>query len=129
MRSQRSNNAGKGFSPSAIGDTFEQEVREGCTKGRKGKAGCIQDLARCLVLEPDHRGIAKLLHRLSELKKTQPAFADIEIDRHREFWEAVRLGDFEAVDTGLAEITHRRTYSRPTPPGKAISTIHKSQGP
>jgi hypothetical protein len=31
-------------------------------------------------------------------------------------------------DAGLAEITHRRTYSRPKPPEKAISIIHKAKG-
>ena len=50
------------------------------------------------------------------------------MDCHKEFWEAVRLGSFEDLDTGLAEITHRRIYSRPKPPDKAISTIHKAKG-
>jgi DNA helicase-2/ATP-dependent DNA helicase PcrA len=50
------------------------------------------------------------------------------MDCHKEFWDAVHLGDFETADTGLAEITHRRTYSRPMPPEKAISTIHKAKG-
>lgn len=119
---------GKGFSPSAFGNVFEQEVRDGCTKSRKGKPATIQDLARCIVAGPNHRGVAKMLRRLSELTTTDPAFADIKIDCLREFWDAVRLGDFAAVDTGLAEITHRRTYSRPKPPARAISTIHKAKG-
>jgi superfamily I DNA/RNA helicase len=69
-----------------------------------------------------------MLRRLSELKNTDRAFAAIEIDCYREFWDAVRLGDFDTVDGGFAEITHRRTYSQPKPPAKAISTIHKAKG-
>lgn len=119
---------GKGFSPSAFGDKFKQEVSEGCTGKRRGKPATIQELARFLVTEADHRGVAKILRRLSELKTTDRDFADIEMDYRREFWDAIRLGDFDTVDAGLAEITHRRTYSHPKPPEKAISTIHKAKG-
>jgi DNA helicase-2/ATP-dependent DNA helicase PcrA len=69
-----------------------------------------------------------MLRRLSAFKDVDAAFAAIEMDHHKEFWDAVRLGDFEDADTGLAEITHRRTYARPKPPAKAISTIHKAKG-
>ena len=119
---------GKGFSPSAFGDRFEQEAREGCTAKCRGKPPMIQELARFLVAEADHHGVAKMLRRLAELKTTDDDFADIKMDCHREFWDAIRLGDFDTVDAGLAEITHRRTYSRPKPPEKAISTIHKAKG-
>jgi hypothetical protein len=119
---------GKGFSPSAFGNAFEQEVREGCTRNRKGKPGMIQQLAHFLVTNPTHQGVAKMLHRLSELKTTEAAFADIQMDCHKEFWDAVRLGDFETVDVGFAEITHRRAYSRSKPPDRAISTVHKAKG-
>ena len=119
---------GKGFSPSAFGDTFQKEVQEGCTGKRRGKPAMIQELARFLVLEPDHHGVAKMLRRLSELKNTDTDFSDIELDCHREFWEAIRLGGFNTIETGLTEITNRRTYSRPKPPQKAISTIHKAKG-
>jgi UvrD-like helicase C-terminal domain/AAA domain len=119
---------GKGFSPSAFGNRFEQEAREGCTKSCRGKPALIQELAAFLVAQSDHRGIAKMLRRLSELTTIDPGFATIELDYHQEFWDAIRLGNFDAVDVGLAEITHRRTYSRPKPPEKAISTIHKAKG-
>ena len=122
------NDVGKGFSPSAFGNAFEQEVREGCTKSRRGKPAAIQELARFLVADPGHQGVARTLRRLSELKTTDAAFAGIQLDCHKEFWDAVHLGDFETADVGLAEITHRRTYSRPKPPDKAISTIHKAKG-
>jgi hypothetical protein len=119
---------GKGFSPSAFGNRFEQEARAGCTGKCRGKPAMIQELAHFLVAEPNHYGAAKMLRRLSELKSTDPDFADIAIDCQKEFWDAVRLGDFDTVDAGLAEITNRRIYSRPKPPAKAISTIHKAKG-
>lgn len=119
---------GKGFTPSAFGDLFEEEVQTGCRRQRRGKPALIQDIARFLVSEPNHRGVAKMLHRLAELKRSHDAFAAIEMDHGKEFWEAVRLGGFEDLEAGFSEITHRRTYSRPNPPDKAISTIHKAKG-
>ena len=86
------NDIGKGFSPSAFGDRFEKEVRDGCYGKSRGKPATIQELARFLLMEPDHRGVAKMLRRLAELKQSDPDFSDIEIDCHKEFWEAVRLG-------------------------------------
>jgi DNA helicase-2/ATP-dependent DNA helicase PcrA len=119
---------GKGFSPSAFGDRFVKEAREGCTGWASGKPAAIQDLARLLVVDPDHRGVAKVLRQLAILKRCRSDFANIEVDCHKEFWEAVRLGGFEDAVNGFAEITHHRTYSRPKPPLKAISTIHKAKG-
>jgi len=63
------NDVGKGFSPSAFGDRFEKEVREGCTARSRGKPATIQELGRFILAEPDHRGVAKLLARLAELKR------------------------------------------------------------
>lgn len=117
-----------GFSPSAFGDIFEQEAGDGCTRNRSGKPAAIQELARFLVVEPDHRGVAKMLRSLTEKMAATGTFADIEIDCHKEFWDAVRLGEFETPDAGVAEITHRRTYSHPKPPPRAISTIYKAKG-
>ncbi len=119
---------GKGFSPSAFGNRFEKEVREGCTGNCRGKPATIQELARFLVAEANHCGVAKMLRRLSELTTTDEDFTDIKIDCRREFGEAIRLGDFDTADSGFAEITHRRIYARPKPPEKAISTIHKAKG-
>jgi hypothetical protein len=119
---------GKGFSPSAFGNRFEKEARDGCTGNCRGIPATIQELARFLVNEPNHCGVARMLRRLSELATTDSNFADIKIDCRKEFWEATRLGDFDTADNGFAEITHRRIYSRPKPPDKAISTIHKAKG-
>lgn len=119
---------GKGFSPSAFGDRFEQEAKDGCTCSCSGKPAEIQALARFLVNEPNHFGVAKMLRRLSDLASSGGYFSDVKIDCPREFWEATYLGDFDSAENGFAEITHRRTYSRPKPPDKAISTIHKAKG-
>ena len=122
------NDVGKGFSPSAFGNRLILEATEGCTKSASGKPALIQELARFLTVEPDHRGVSKMLRRLREMKDQQPAFGIIEIDHSKEFWEAVGLGGYESPDIGLAEIVHRRTYMRPSPPARAISTIHKAKG-
>lgn len=120
---------GKGFSASAFGDDFEREITEGCAKSRKGKPAAIQELARFVLKNPDHRGVAAMLRHLEDRKGAKdPVFAEIEFDNYREFKEAIRLGNFADAEAGLAEITHHRTYSRPKPPAKAISTIHKAKG-
>lgn len=119
---------GKGFSPSAFGDRFEKEVRDRCTARSRGKSATIQNLARLLLAEPDHRGVAKTLAHLAELRQSDQDFSTIEIDHYKEFWEAVKLGTFEDPDNGFAEITNRRNYARGKPPEKAISTIHKAKG-
>ena len=49
--------------------SFEKEHAKRCTENRRGKAVTIQELARFLVVEADHRGVAKMLRRLWELKK------------------------------------------------------------
>ena len=36
--------------------------------------------------------------------------------------------DFETPEIGLADLAHRRAYSRPKPPDRAISTVHKAKG-
>ena len=119
---------GKGFSPSVFGKIFEREVREGCSRTHRGRPEKVQELARLLLADPGHHGVSAVLHRLGELATTDPDFADVKIDCNREFWDAIRLDEFETVDEGLAEITHRRNYSRPRPPDRAISIIHKAKG-
>jgi len=122
------NEIGKGFSPSAFGDRFQKETRDGCRARVSGKPAAVQALARHIVARPDHRGVANALHELATLRRSNSVFADIEVDRCNEFKEAIRLGGFDDIDTGFSEITHHRTYSRPRPPDKAISTIHKAKG-
>src|SRR5258708_4283002 len=107
---------GKGFSPSAFGNDFVREATEGCTKRRSGKPATIQSLARHVVDDPSHRGVSKVLTRIGVLKKSDAAFSEVEVDHYSEFHDAIRLGDFENIEEGLAEITHRRTHSRPQRP-------------
>lgn len=117
-----------GFSPSSFGNRFEAEVAERCSKSTRGKPAAIQELARLVVEAPDHRGAAGMLKRLHELTQSDPSFAEIKVDSLREFWDAVHLGEFESPAEGLAELAHRRSYVRPRPPDRAISTIHKAKG-
>lgn len=119
---------GKGFSPSAFGDRLVREAEEGCTRTTVGKPARLQELARLLVAEPDHRGVARMLRRLRELMEQEPGFNVVAIDHQKEFWDAVHLGDHDDPEIGLAEITHRRSYARAGPPPQAISTIHKAKG-
>lgn len=118
----------KGFSPSQFGRAFEAEVRDGCSSKRRGQPAAIQELARFLVEEPDHRGVAKMLNRAHELREQGERFRDVELDLAQEYRDAMRLGDFDTAATGHAEIARRRTYSYLRPPPRAISTIHKAKG-
>ncbi len=118
----------KGFSPSAFADRFQKEVQDGCAARCRGKPATIQALGQYIVAEPDHRGVAMMLRRLAELRKSDSDFAAVELDCQKEYWDAVRLGDLGDLDAGLIEITNRRTYARPRPPARAISTIHKAKG-
>lgn len=120
---------GKGFSASAFGNDLLKEISEGCAKPKQGKRAAIQNLARFVLKSPDHRGVASVLHYLDARKRAKdPIFAQLEFDNYREFQEAIRLGRFPDAETGLAEVSSQRSYSRPKPPAKAISTIHKSKG-
>jgi DNA helicase-2/ATP-dependent DNA helicase PcrA len=69
-----------------------------------------------------------MLHRLSELKSSDPAFKGVKLDYHSEFWDAVRLGQFDDPNEGFTKISRRRSYARPSVPTKAISTVHKAKG-
>jgi DNA helicase-2/ATP-dependent DNA helicase PcrA len=117
-----------GFTDSGFANTFTQDVTEGCQRARRSKPAKLQDLARLIVDEPDHRGASKVLSRLAELRAADDDFRPIQIDAFREFQEGSRLGGFDTPEAGFAELSHRRTYIRPRPPDKSISTIHKAKG-
>jgi hypothetical protein len=119
---------GVGFSDSAFGDAFEGEVATGCTASRRGKPATLQALGRIVLEQPDHRGAAAMLAHVSELIRTNPAFSAIKIDHHREFNDAIRIGEFEDCEHAATEIARRRSYSRRAPPERCISTIHKAKG-
>lgn len=117
-----------GFSPSAYGNTFLTEVSGGCNGKRSGKPATLQALGKMILDQPNHKGVAKVLQRLNQLIATDPAFQVVKIDCPREFWDAVRIGEFDDADEGFAEVSRRRSYTRPSPPAKAISTVHKAKG-
>lgn len=119
---------GIGFTQSAFGTALVNEVATFCAERRRGKPKLIQDLARLLVAEPDHRGAGKVLRRIFELRSSEEAFSVVKIDRARELQEAMKLAEFDNVDAGLAALTHRRAYSGAKPPSRAVSTIHKAKG-
>jgi len=118
-----------GFSASSHGDRFAHEVASGCRKSSTGKPALIQQLARCIIDNPTHVGVAACLDRLAEFVASKTSgFDAVHIDHRREFWDAVRLGDFADPEEGLAELHRRRSFARPLPPRKSISTIHKAKG-
>jgi AAA domain/UvrD-like helicase C-terminal domain len=121
-------NVAVGFSASAFGNSFTDEVKTGATKTRRGKPALIQELARMVLADPTHRGVAAMLQRIEELAAKEEAFSGIKIDHQREYREAIQLGSFSDMAQGHAELTRRRSAMRPTPPRKALSTVHKAKG-
>lgn len=118
-----------GFSPSSHGNRFMKEVSEGCSKTTHGKPAHIQALGRYILREPNHIGISKCLQHLHDLSEQRtPGFENIKIDYRREYRDAVRIGEFADAEEGHAEINRRRSFARPMPTRRAISTIHKAKG-
>jgi DNA helicase-2/ATP-dependent DNA helicase PcrA len=117
-----------GFTSSLDGKILIAEVASGCVKARRHKPGIIQDLARLLLKSPDHRGVAAVLENLERLSREDERFNGIKIDHTLEYHEAIQLAAFATVDLGHAELARRRTFARPRPPPKAISTVHKAKG-
>lgn len=118
-----------GFSPTAFSSEFLKEIAAGCSARRRGKPATLQELGRYLLAQPDHHGVAAALHRLEALVRSNPAFfGSIHIDLRQEFHDAIRLREFEDCEEGLSEINRRRTHGRPSPPIRAISTVHKAKG-
>lgn len=122
-------NISAGYSATSHGNRLLQEVREGCVKAARGKPALLQKIAQLMLDSPDHKGAASAIAKIEQYRSDkEPGFADIKIDHIRELRDAIRLKDFEHPDEALAELHRRRSYARPTPPAKAISTIHKAKG-
>ncbi len=118
-----------GFSPSAFGNRFRQEVEQGCTAAARGKPAQLQAMARLLIEEPDHKGVSKCVALVKELSEQEVnGFGAITIDHRSEFNDAIRIGTYPSAAEALSELHRRRTYARPMPPSRAISTIHKAKG-
>jgi DNA helicase-2/ATP-dependent DNA helicase PcrA len=118
----------KGFSPSAYGNSLLAEVRNGCVARRRLMPAKLQALGRIFLEEPNHRGAARFLLSVEALARSDSDFAQVELDCHHEFWDAVRLKEFENPSEGFAEISRRRSSMRQSVPAKALSTIHKAKG-
>lgn len=117
-----------GFSNSAYGNTFKQEITQACSSPKRGKPGKIQTIAEYILNQPNHRGIASALAQLDNLMRTDRAFKDIKLDMRREFKEAIQLADYDNLYEGVKHLNLRRTVSRHPLPPRAISTIHKAKG-
>jgi DNA helicase-2/ATP-dependent DNA helicase PcrA len=117
-----------GFSPSAYGNALLLEVCNGCVSRRNGKPAKLQALGRILLTEPDHKGVAKFLRQIESLASVDADFVNVKVDCRREFWDAVRLGEFESPAEGFAEISRRRSSVRQVVPAKCLSTVHKAKG-
>ena len=122
------NGVATGFSASAYGNTLLAEVTEGCVAKRSGKPAKLQALGRLILDQPNHEGVANVLRKLNELIATDPSFENVKLDHRQEFWDAIRIGQFDDPYEGFAELSRRRSYARPALPPKAISTIHKAKG-
>ncbi|MGP4689348.1 ATP-dependent helicase [Agrobacterium pusense] len=118
-----------GFIDSTHGQRVRQEVAENCSRSTRGLPAHLQSISRILAENPDHRGVSRALSHLRDLAVSRvPGFTKIAVDLKSEFHDAIKLGGFDSVEEGFAEITRRRTFSHPHPPLKCISTIHKSKG-
>jgi len=118
-----------GFGASTHGDRLVKEVREGCVKRCRNKPARLQQLGRLILEQPDHIDVAKCLTNLAQLIDDRVAgFESIKVDQRREFRDALRLIEFDDPEEGLTEIARRRSFARPMPTSKAISTIHKAKG-
>lgn len=117
-----------GFSASAFGNRLQAEVESNCSKATRGKPQRLQDLARLILEKPNHVGVSAFLAQLDLFRRSDSGFTEVKIDYRNEFWDAVRLKEFDSAADGFAELSRRRTAWRPSPPAKMISTIHKAKG-
>lgn len=118
-----------GFSNTSHGSLLLREIREGCIRKTKGKPADIQSIARQILDDPAHTGVAAALALLRDLINDKKAgFDQIKVDYRVEFRDAIRLGMFTDPDEAFAEIARKRSYTRPSLPARALSNIHKAKG-
>ena len=118
-----------GFSPSSHGDRFLKEVAEKCTSKATKKPLLLQNLARRLLDSPDHIGVSGLLGELKNLVVSgAPGFTDVKIDYWSALNDAIRLGGYLDGRDGLNQMQRKRSYLRPRPPERCLSTVHKAKG-
>jgi len=118
-----------GFTLSSHGQRFIEEITTDCKKKASKKPLLIQNLAKYLIAEPNHKGASKLLGELDRyITHNLAGFDCVKIDLKREFWDALRLGDFDCVIEAEKALQSRRTHHTLHLPPKCISTIHKAKG-
>lgn len=118
-----------GFSESSHGRLLLREVREGCTRTTGGKPGSIRTVARCIVDDASHTGVAAALCTIRKLVEERAnGFEEVRVDHPAEFREAIRLGDFTSADEGYSAIARQRPHRRPAPPSRVLCSIHKAKG-
>ncbi len=118
-----------GFSESSHGRLLLREVREGCARSTDGKPGNIRTVARCIVDDADHTGVAAALATIRKLVDERAnGFENVRIDHRAEFRDAIRMGDFASPDEGYSAIARQRSHRRPAPPARVLCSIHKAKG-
>ncbi len=118
-----------GFSRSTHGDRLLHEIRERCARPTTGKPANIQKIARRIIDEPSLVGVAAAIKEVGSLvERKEAGFDKVKIDHRVEFRDAIRLGEFADPDEAFAEIARKRSYSRPSPPRRFLSSIAKAKG-
>lgn len=118
-----------GFSKSSHGDRLINEIRNGATRPTTGKPANIQAIARCLLADPSHTGAAAALDLIRAYIEAKAAgFDTVKLDLRSEFKDAIRIGQFASADEAFTEISRKRSYARPSPPKRVLSSIHKAKG-
>lgn len=118
-----------GFSPSSHGDRLLQEVRTGAARPTIGKPANIQEVARCLLNNPSHKGVSDALEKINMLAQEAAAgFDSVKIDYRSELRDAILIGQFGDPEEGFAEVSRMRSCSHPSLPKKVLSSIHKAKG-
>jgi len=118
-----------GFSKSSHGDRLLDEVRNGATRHTIGKPANIQAVAQCLLTAPSHTGVAAALDLIRVFIEGKAAgFDAVKVDFRAEFNDAIRIGQFAGPDEAFSEISRKRSYARPSPPKRVLSSIHKAKG-
>lgn len=110
-------------------DRLVEEVRRRAARPTTGAPANLQAVARCLLDDPTHRGVASALTVLKAFVDAKaPGFDSVRIDFRREFNEATRFGLYPNADSAFAEIARRRSYARLSLPDQVLSSIHKAKG-
>jgi DNA helicase-2/ATP-dependent DNA helicase PcrA len=113
----------------AQGDRLLEEVRNGAVRPTTGVPANLQAVARCLVKDPSHSGVATALNLMKGFAESKAVgFDNMKIDLRSEFNDAIRFSQFAGADEAFSEIARKRSYSHPSPSKRVLSSIHKAKG-